>query len=178
MALLDESLDADDLTACYADSHDKILTAISAERIRRLNPAIPLTLEPRHTVADAIQLMQSRHIGAVVIVEDQRPVGMFTERDVLTKVVGRIQDLKAVRLQELMTARPICLRSEDKIAYALNQMTIGGFRHIPLVDAEGQLTGIISVRDIADFLADLVPAEVYNLRPEPLRGGFQGADGG
>jgi len=178
MALLDESLDADDLTEYYSDRDDKVFTAISAETVRSLSPAVPITLAPQDSVGQAIQIMQDKRIGALVIVEDERPVGMFTERDVLSKVVGRITDFKSVRIKELMTPNPICLRIDDKIAYALNQMTVGGFRHIPIIDLHGRATGIISVRDIADFLASLVPSEVYNLRPEPLRGGFSVEDGG
>lgn len=178
MALLDESLDADDLSDYYLDQNDQVFTAISTETVRSLNPVVPITLEPNDSVAEAIRVMQDKRIGALVIIEGTRPVGMFTERDVLKKVAGKLIDFNTVKLKELMTPNPICLRIDDKIAYALNQMTVGGFRHVPIVDLQGQLTGIISVRDIAEFLASLVPAEVYNIRPEPLRGGFMLEEGG
>lgn len=178
MALLDESLDADDLTPFYLNRNDDVFTAVSTETVRSLQPATPITLEPSDSLQEAIRLMQEQRIGAIAVVEGPRPVGIFTERDVLAKVVGKVSDLKSARLKDFMTANPICLRIEDKIAYALNQMTVGGFRHIPIIDARGHLTGIISVRDIAEFLASLVPEEVYNIRPEPLRGGFMRAEGG
>ncbi|PKL74428.1 MAG: hypothetical protein CVV27_20550 [Candidatus Melainabacteria bacterium HGW-Melainabacteria-1] len=178
MALLDESLDADDLTPFYFERNDEVFTALSAETVRSLKPVTPITLEPNDAVAEAIKIMQEKRIGAIVIVEDSRPVGIFTERDVLSKVVGKLSDLRAGRIKDYMTPNPICLRLDDWIAYALNQMTVGGFRHIPIVDLYGHLSGIISVRDIAEFLASLVPTEVYNIRPDPLRGGFAREEGG
>ncbi|HEY9842855.1 MAG TPA: CBS domain-containing protein [Candidatus Obscuribacterales bacterium] len=178
MALIDESLDADDLTDYYYDRNDEVFTAISSETVRSLKPVTPITLDPNDTVAEAIGIMQSKRIGALVVLENQRPVGIFTERDVLAKVVGKVSDLSAALLKDYMTANPICLRIDDHIAYALNQMTVGGFRHIPIIDLEGHVTGIISIRDIAEFLANLVPEEVYNIRPTPLRGGFMSEDGG
>lgn len=177
MSLIDEALDADDLTPYYFEDA-RTFTAISTESVRSLEPARPITLEPGDTLQMAIELMQQKKIGAVVVVENQRPVGVFTERDVLVRVVGKVADLSAVRLRGYMTANPVCLRIDDSIAYALNQMTVGGFRHIPIIDAQGRATGIISVRDIADYMASLVPEEVYNIRPEPLRGGFTALEGG
>lgn len=177
MALIDEAMDADDLTPYYLEK-DNHYSSVSSETVRSLEPAKPITLEPNDSLAEAIGIMQDKKIGAVVVLENARPVGIFTERDVLRKVVGKVPDLKAAVLKDHMTANPICLRIDDKIAYALNQMTVGGFRHIPIIDLEGKLTGIISVRDIAEFVANQMPAEVYNIRPEPLRGGFLSAEGG
>jgi len=177
MALIDEALDDDDLTPYYLEEN-QTFTSISTESVRRLDPAKPITLEPGDSLEKAVALMQQKKIGALMVVEKNRPVGIFTERDVLAKVVGRVSDLKNARLQDYMTSHPICLHIDDSIAYALNQMTVGGFRHIPIIDEAGQVTGIISVRDIADYMASLVPEEVYNIRPEPLRGGFDAMEGG
>jgi CBS domain-containing protein len=176
MTLMDEMLDADDLSDYMV--HDPIKTAISAETIRRLSPRKPITLPPSATLQDAIELMQAKRIGAVVVVEDNQPVGIFTERDVLFKVLKAAPDFQQTPLKDFMTPNPVSLFIEDKIAFALNRMTVGGFRHIPIVDHDGVLSGIISVKDIVEYLAGLFPAEVYNIRPEPLRGGFGSAEGG
>ncbi len=178
MTLIDEMLDQDDLTPSYTDPEDTNYSAVSTETVLNLDPAKPVTLSPHDSLQSAIDLMQKQHIGAIVVTEKNRPVGMFTERDVLLKVVGKVKSLKEAQLKDYMTSNPVCLHAYDKIAYALNQMTVGGFRHIPVIDKAGYLTGIISVRDIAEFVASLVPTEVYNIRPEPLRGGFMQVDGG
>lgn len=179
MSLIDEALDADDLTSFYLDDDKKNrYSAITTESVRSLEPAKPITLQPHDSLQKAIAIMQEKKIGAIMVLDHLRPVGIFTERDVLAKVIGKVSDLGQAQLKDYMTPNPICLRSDDSIAYALNQMTVGGFRHVPIIDLEGHLTGIISVRDVAEFVASLVPGEVYNIRPVPLRGGFMTHEGG
>jgi CBS domain-containing protein len=178
MALIDEAMDQDDLSEYYLDHDEKRYSAISTESVRSLDPAKPISLTPDDSLQTAIAVMQDKRIGAIMVVEDQRPVGIFTERDVLAKVIAKVSDLNVAQLKDYMTSNPICLRSDDSIAYALNQMTVGGFRHVPIIDKQGRVTGIISVRDIAEYVASLVPGEVYNIRPEPLRGGFISCEGG
>jgi CBS domain-containing protein len=68
-----------------------------------------------------------------------------------------------------MTPDPECLTLEDGISYALNMMSDGGFRHIPLIDAEQHPTGVVAMRDIVDYMVDLFPA-VLNLPPSPALG--------
>lgn len=176
MTLMDEMLDADDLSDYMVD--DPVKNAISAETIRRLSPRPPVTLPPSASLQAALDLMLAKRIGAVVVLEDKQPVGIFTERDLLFKVLPAAPDLNQTALSQFMTPDPVCLFIEDTIAFALNRMTVGGFRHIPIVDHSGELSGIISVKDIVEYLAGLFPAEVYNLSPEPLRGGFGSAEGG
>jgi CBS domain-containing protein len=176
MTLLDEMLDADDLSD-YG-FNDQISTAVSTETIRKLSPRKPVTLSSSASLQEAIELMQAHRIGAIIVVKEQKPVGIFTERDVLLKVLKIAPDLTLTSIESFMTPNPISLYIEDKIAFALNRMTVGGFRHLPIVDHQGNLNGIISVKDIVEYLAGLVPSEVYNLRPEPLRSGFGSAEGG
>jgi len=176
LSLIDEYLDHDDLS--HLQDQEKAFTVVSKETIRRLSPRKPISLSPEHTLQEAIHLMQDKRIGAVIIAEKKVPVGIFTERDLLFKVLKTNPDLNQAKLREYMTPDPVTLFIEDKIAFALNQMTLGGFRHLPVVDEKGHLTGIVSVKDIVEYLAGLVPEEVYNLRPTPLRSGFQTAEGG
>lgn len=176
MAFIDEMLDADDLSEFVKS--DQICSAVSSEPIQNLEPKKPITLEVNATLDEAIALMQTKNIGAVLVTEGNTLKGIFTERDVLMKVVNKDLDTKTVKLSEVMTAEPETLTSQDRIAYALNRMTVGGYRHIPITDEDGDLTGIISVKDIVEFLVSLVEQEVYNIRPEPLREGFATIDGG
>ena len=178
MGLIDEAMDADDLSEFYTDQDQSRYSAITTESVRSLEPAKPIALAPQDSLMQAIALMQARKIGAIVVLDQQRPVGIFTERDVLVKVVSKVDNLDEALLKDYMTPNPVCLRNDDSIAYALNQMTVGGFRHVPIVDLDGSVTGIISVRDIAEYMASLVPSEVYNIRPQPLRGGYISLEGG
>ena len=146
-------------------------TAITRRPIRKL-PTLrpPVCVTPDATVRDAIEAMNEHRTGCVLVVEDARLVGVFTERDVLTKIANQGTDIDATAVAVVMTPDPEYLTLDDGIAYALNMMSVGGFRHIPLVDAEGCPTGVVAMRDIVDFIVDLFPEEVLNLPPSPAHG--------
>lgn len=146
--------------------------AISKRPIRKL-PTLraPVCVAPAASIRHTIDDMNERRTGCVLVVEpDDRLVGVFTERDVLTKIVGRDIDLDATPVSDVMTADPECLTLDDGIAYALNMMSVGGFRHIPLVDADRRPTGVVAMRDIVDYIVDMFPEAVLNLPPSPAHG--------
>ena len=93
--------------------------------------------------------------------------GIFTERDVLTKVVGKPLDLDRTPVLALMTPDPEVLSPDDRVSFALNKMTVGGFRHVPLVDEQGRPAGVVSMRNIVDYMVELFRTEVLNLPPSP-----------
>ncbi len=129
-----------------------------------LNP--PVCVDEQASVAAAIALMQERHIGCVLVTREERLVGIFTERDVLNDVVGRAIDPAATRVSELMTSDPETLPSTGAIARALNKMSLGGFRHLPVVDADGRPVSVVSVKDIVDYLVDFFAHDILTLPPE------------
>lgn len=130
----------------------------------------PIALSPRATVREAIRRMNGARIGCVMIVAEGRLVGIFTERDVLTRVIGTGIDIEQCTVAELMTTDPECLTLDDEVAYALNKMSVGGFRHVPLIDEAGRPTGLVSMRHIVDYLVDLFPQALLNLPPTPALG--------
>lgn len=105
------------------------------------------TLSPSDSVRDAVRVMAERKIGAVLIKRDDQLAGIFTERDVLTRIVDAGLDANATRLAEVMTVDPDTLAPSDRAVDALMKMSSRGYRHLPVVD-EGQLVGIVSIRDI------------------------------
>ncbi len=146
--------------------------AISKRPIRQL-PTLrpPACVAPAVSVRHAIDCMNERRTGCVLVVGgDGRLLGVFTERDVLTKIVGRPLDLDAMPVEQFMTAAPECLTLDDGIAYALNMMSVGGFRHIPLIDKNRHPTGVVAMRDIVDYIVDMFPEAVLNLPPSPAHG--------
>lgn len=102
---------------------------------------------PGAPVAFAIHIMQRRGTGCVLVNEGDRLVGILTERDVLLKAAGDNVDLNAIAVRQIMTPDPVILRDEDTLAVALHMMSIGGFRHIPLV-TQGGATRVVSVQDL------------------------------
>ena len=98
------------------------------------------------TVGNAAKLMREKHIGAVLVVENGKLAGIFTERDALFRVVAEGRDLKATRLSDVMTPDPDHLPPEKPFAHALILMHEHGYRHVPVVD-HGRPVGVVSMRD-------------------------------
>jgi CBS domain-containing protein len=110
--------------------------------------------------------MREERIGALLVTKDDRPVGIFTERDVLRRVALSTIGPET-RLGDVMTPDPEALNMEAGIAFALNRMIVGGFRHVPIVDQDGRAVGVLSVREVVAFIVSLLPGRVHNLPPEP-----------
>jgi CBS domain-containing protein len=164
----------------FQDSYDdpvQLRPEILDTPIRDLPLRHPVTIEADATVADAIELMNEHHIGCVLVLCDECLVGIFTERDVLTRVVFR-HDGALVPIETVMTPKPETLELDGTIAFALNMMSIGGYRHLPVVDAKGKPVAVLSVRDIVDYLVQLYPEDVLNLPPCPSKGIADSIDGG
>ena len=118
-----------------------------------------LTAPANTTVIEAARLMKQRHVGAVMVVEDGKLVGVFTERDALFRVVAEERDSKTTRLAEIMTRDPQTVHPDKPFAHALQMMYQGGFRHVPVVENDRPI-GIVSVRDA---LGPELEAFVYEL---------------
>src|SRR5690349_19973694 len=130
---------------CIADDREIEATRLGASLTARPRRALPTLKQPLRVarslpIRQAEDLMNERGIGCVLVVEDGLLSGIFTERDVLTKVLPVVRDLDNTPVGVVMTPDPECLTLDDAIAYALNRMSDGGFRHIPLVDADGRPT--------------------------------------
>lgn len=139
------------------------------ERPIRSLPSLrtPVQVESHATLDQVIERMNRDRVGCVLIVQDGCLIGVFTERDVLTKIAAEAVDTSEARVGDFMTADPETLTLDDGIAYALNKMTVGGFRHIPLVDEHNRPVGIAAMRHIVEYLVDLFPRAVLNLPPSP-----------
>jgi CBS domain-containing protein len=137
------------------------------EPISVLQPPSPVCADRGTPVADVVRQMQDHHIGCVLVVEVGKLVGIFTERDLLGEVFGSKFDPETTSVDRFMSENPERLRPSDSIVFALNKMSLGGFRHIPLVDDEAQPVGVISVKDIVDYIVEFFSKEVHNVPPEP-----------
>jgi CBS domain-containing protein len=133
--------------------------------IRALDPRPAITVPPTATIAEAIRLMLDHRIGAVLVEREGRAIGIFTERDVLSWVASAGAASRPV--SEVMTGDPETLGLDDGIAYALHRMIVGGFRHIPIVDAGGRPLAVLSQRELVAFIVSELPDRVMNLPPDP-----------
>ena len=95
--------------------------------------------------------MKERHVGCILVMKDGQLAGVFSERDFLLKAANLGRSLEEIQLAEVMTPSPITLSPEHSIRFALHEMSVGGFRHIPLV-RNREPVGIISARDVIGYL--------------------------
>ena len=119
--------------------------------IARLETSPPHSLPSGTAVAKALELMKETKIGCIIVVDQERLVGIFSERDFLLKLAGTEKPLDTVSLKEVMTPKPVTLEPGDTIRYALHLMSVGGFRHIPIVE-DSRVVGILSIKHVLRYL--------------------------
>ena len=149
--------------------HRDVGRACLHTEIADLRRAPAVTVPPDAPVQKAVDLMRAKKVSAVLVVERakaRRLVGIFTERDLVNRALPARGWAKA-RIDKFMTKAPEALRARDPVAYAVNKMSVGGFRHVPIVDEAGRPAGLLSARDVLDFVVELCPEEILNLPPEP-----------
>lgn len=113
----------------------------------------PISVYPDTSLAESIGIMREKDIGTLMVLDgDGRVTGIFSERDVLTKVACSVDKLDSETVGSFMSGEVITLWTRDSIAAALHHMTRSRFRRIPLVTATGQPTGVVSFRDIAGYI--------------------------
>jgi signal-transduction protein with cAMP-binding, CBS, and nucleotidyltransferase domain len=123
------------------------------DSISVLRPAHAISLPAQASVLEAVGTMKERHVGCILVMDNGQLVGIFSERDFLIKAAGL--DLAKIQLSEVMTPRPITLSPEHSIRFALHEMAVGGFRHIPLLRDRAPV-GIISARDVIRYLCQQI----------------------
>jgi CBS domain-containing protein len=106
------------------------------------------------TVLEAARRMRDRQVGTVIVVDDLRPVGMVTDRDLTVRVLAAGLDPQATRLSEVMTPSPTTIREDDSIETALGYMRAGRFRRLPVVGRDGRLLGIVALDDVLELVAE------------------------
>lgn len=139
---------------------------LKIDSVSRLNPTPPLQVGLKNTVADAIQLMQQKRVGCVLVCDAARVVGIFTDRDLMGRVLAAGKPLTAP-MTECMTPNPVVVHPKDPISAAIRRMEEGGYRHMPVVDEAGRPLGVLSAKRIVHYVVEHFPGTVYNLPPDP-----------
>jgi CBS domain-containing protein len=121
--------------------------------LRDLAPAPALTVSPRDPVARVVRLMREARQGSALVMEGNELAGIFTERDALNRLTGASHDLETLPVGQVMTRDPKVLRDEDTIAYAMHCMSVGSYRHIPIL-GPGRPPSFVSVRGVLRYLND------------------------
>lgn len=109
------------------------------------------SVAPRATVAEAVRVMNGAKIGCLVVLEEERPVGIFTERDVLVRVVDAGLDPRTTRVAEVMTLNPFAIRPATTVEEAMIVVTEKRCRHLPVIEG-GELSGLVSIGDLTRWV--------------------------
>lgn len=134
------------------------------QSLSALGPRDPECVAVSATLRQVVERLKSKSIGCVLVVgEDGRLKGIFSERDLLLKVVGNEAALYEERIERFMTPDPVAELPTTTVAFALTLMSSGGFRHLPLVDQDGMPIGIISVKDIVEFIVGTLMRDIEGL---------------
>ena len=139
-------------------SKDKLQHKIMTEKLTDFISKIPpIIVKPETSVGEVIERMQALPTkGCVLICDDQKKIqGIVSIRDILLKVAGVIKekDWSSFPVSRIMTPKPECLDKNDRLSFALHKMSIGKFRHVPVLD-NGIPIGVVSTRDLIDYLTD------------------------
>lgn len=138
---------------------------LKTDCVARLNPTPPWYVLPSQTVAEAVLLMREKKVGCVLVCQGRRVVGIFTERDLLRRVLATGRPL-TLSVSECMTPDPVTVHPREPISCAIKRMQKGGYRHLPVV-IDGRPVGILSVKRIVHYLVEHFPTTIYNLPPHP-----------
>lgn len=120
---------------------------------------VPATL----TIAAAVEEMNHHRIGSIVVLEGNRLIGIFTERDVLRRVVGDGLDPKVMRVADVMTTNLVTISPQTTIEETMHIFAEKRCRHLPVL-SDGRLVGLISIGDISRWMSDMHRAEAEHLK--------------
>lgn len=136
-----------------------------------MKPKKLITAPPEMAVSEAAKLMASKNAGAVLIIDQERLLGIFTERDAVFRVLAKGRDASATSLRTVMTPDPATLTSSQSYGHALMLMQERGFRHVPVVEGN-HVVGIVSARnamdpDLEEFVSEARRREHYRRATAP-----------
>ena len=153
-----------------SESEDKIVKAIKlTDNIFSIGIKKAVLINEDASIGAVIKSMQTADSSCIIIIKNNKISGIFTERDIVTKIVAKNVDYKNEKICDYMTNNPEILQSDDSIAFALNKMIDGGFRHVPIVHSISKDLYIISMQDIINSIGDYYFSDILNLPPKPLR---------
>jgi len=145
---------------------ERVRGAMVATQVSEIMVRDPLVIDADATVVAAVNAMNEHHTGCVLVQKHGKLAGIFTERDALRKVLFR-EGNASWKVDAVMTRNPETLPPTASVAYALNKMSVDGYRHIPITDHQGKAIGVVSIKDIVNFVVEFFPESILNLPGDP-----------
>jgi len=140
-------------------SGDALERALEEDAVTEIQHKPFKAVPPETSVEAVMKLMVDLDIACILVTQGDRLVGVFSERDVLTKVVPDFEQMKREPIRRLMTGAPVVVHVTDTAAKALNIMATGSFRHVPILDVDDHVVGVIGPRRVTAYLQKYLEAE-------------------
>ena len=143
------------------------MRALNFAQVGDLPPRPHASVDVSDPVWKVVEAMKTKGRGAVLVEESGALVGIFTERDLVSRVEHTDPLGSHVIVKDVMTPHPTVTRPLDSLAEALRLLVQSRHRHLPIVDERGKVRGLISIRDILQYVASKFPEDLINLPPNP-----------
>ncbi len=133
-----------------------------------------VTIRPYEDLLAAARLMREKHVGYIVVVEPAiedgtyRPVGVLTDRDLVVSVIAREANPNSLRVEDVMTRKPVVVNAEEPLSSASREMRRLGVRRLPVVGDHGELVGVIALDDVVETLAAQLQDIAGSIRSEQI----------
>lgn len=142
-----------DLDVPRAEATAGLVRSVMEDNLSHLDQMVTLTVSPRESALEVARRMKEAHTGCALVLDDEgKLVGIFTEHDVLRKLVGAGGVAQDVPVSQLMSGNPESLRESDSVAAALNKMAMGRYRHVPIARNDGSYS-VASIKSVLKYIA-------------------------
>jgi CBS domain-containing protein len=142
-----------DLDVPRADATAGLVRSVMEDNLSHLDQMETLTVRPEDPVLEVARRMRNAQTGCALVLDDEgKLVGIFTEHDVLNKLVSVEAEVQDVSVNELMSGNPEALRESDSVAAALNKMAMGQYRHVPIARDDGSYS-VASIKSVLKYIA-------------------------
>lgn len=131
------------------------------------------SLPPDASVYSAIELMADKGVGALLVIDGDRLAGIISERDYARKIILQGKSSSDTFVREIMTLSPVTIRCEDTVDEAMRRMTENRIRHLPVIDAQGQVAGMLSIGDLVKWITTSQEETIAHLQHYIAGGGYQ-----
>jgi CBS domain-containing protein len=135
----------------YADALEE---ALAEETIASIRSKPYAEISPDKPVFGALQALAGLKVASLLVVEDGKLVGVFTERDALERVASRYQEVRQLPVREVMTSNPVVVYESDPAGAALSAIAVAGYRHVPVLDVNDKVVGVISPHRVFEFMQE------------------------
>ncbi|MBT4068505.1 MAG: CBS domain-containing protein [Candidatus Marinimicrobia bacterium] len=167
---MDELENASDMTLNKALSLDDTISSLEL----RDHP----TVQTGTSLQSVIDILRKKKVGCVMVESGGKIVGVMTERDFLLRAISKGLDTEKEIIDDYMTSNPETLQANDPIAFALNKMHVFGIRHIPIINQDNSIHGMVSVKDVIAHIGNYFADQIVNLPPQPDRKALDRPEGG